>query len=316
MLNLNYMNNNINFVSIDLETATSERSSICEIGISVVKNGNILESKSWLVKPDGNYYDEFNIGIHGITPDMTAFSPDFPTIWKKIYPYIENQTVIAHNTSFDMYALKDAFNKYNIEYPSFYNYCSYRIAKYTIKNTIHYSLPALCNLLNINFPHHHRAEGDAIACAKIFLKCLEISGTNSIEKLQKKFEFNCGQFSSPKTFIPQKTIKKDKKRENNKIYFGDPEKIDEGSYFYGKTVCFTGKCVYGTRDFLMQKIADIGGRPVNSVTKNTDILIIGQQDYRVVGDAGISSKQEKAMKLNAKGVQIEVISEKDFLTMI
>jgi len=42
-------------------------------------------------------------------------------------------------------------------------------------------------------------------------------------------------------------------------------------------------------------------------------LIVGQQDYRVVGDDGMSSKQEKAVKLIEKGATLEVISENDFL---
>mgnify|MGYP002271330952 CR=1 FL=1 len=39
---------NLDFVAIDLETATSHRNSICEIGIAIVKNSKIIESKSWL----------------------------------------------------------------------------------------------------------------------------------------------------------------------------------------------------------------------------------------------------------------------------
>ena len=66
--------NNLNFVAIDLETATWEKSSICEIGIAVVKDSVITETKSWLVKPYRNRYDAFNIEIHGITPEMTKLS--------------------------------------------------------------------------------------------------------------------------------------------------------------------------------------------------------------------------------------------------
>ena len=59
---------NLNFVAIDLETATQSRNSICEIGITVVKNTTIVESKSWLVEPPDNFYQPFNIAIHHITP--------------------------------------------------------------------------------------------------------------------------------------------------------------------------------------------------------------------------------------------------------
>ena len=63
-------------------------------------------------------------------------------------------------------------------------------------------------------------------------------------------------------------------------------------------------------------VADIGGYPANSVTSQTNILVVGQQDYRVVGDSGMSSKQKKAMALKDKGQDIEIMSEAEFLSMI
>jgi DNA polymerase-3 subunit epsilon len=46
------------------------------------------------------------------------------------------------------------------------------------------------------------------------------------------------------------------------------------------------------------------------VTKNTDFLVVGQQDYRVVGDDGMSSKQEKAIRLIEKGSDLEIPFQK------
>ena len=53
----------INFVAIDLETATADRSSICQIGITEVIDGVPQTPKSWLVQPVGNEYDGLNIWI-------------------------------------------------------------------------------------------------------------------------------------------------------------------------------------------------------------------------------------------------------------
>ena len=66
----------------------------------------------------------------------------------------------------------------------------------------------------------------------------------------------------------------------------------------------------------MQKVKDVGGIPTDSVTKKTDVLVVGQQDYRVVGDSGMSNKQKKAMDLLAKGQDIEILSEAEFLSRI
>lgn len=45
------MKNGLNFIAIDFETATPKRASICEVGICVVRNGEVVETRSWLVQP-------------------------------------------------------------------------------------------------------------------------------------------------------------------------------------------------------------------------------------------------------------------------
>ena len=60
------MDDKLNFIAIDFETATGKRASICEVGICVVRNGEIIETKSWLVQPEDNAYSYWNIQIHGI----------------------------------------------------------------------------------------------------------------------------------------------------------------------------------------------------------------------------------------------------------
>ena len=49
------------------------------------------------------------------------------------------------------------------------------------------------------------------------------------------------------------------------------------------------------------------------VVKDTDFFVVGQQDYRIVGDSGMSSKQRKAVDMVNKGSPIEILSEEDFL---
>ena len=67
----------INFIAIDFETATSKRASICEVGICVVRHGEIAETRSWLVRPEDNRYQYWNIKVHGIRPQDTEDAPEF-----------------------------------------------------------------------------------------------------------------------------------------------------------------------------------------------------------------------------------------------
>ena len=310
------MTNGIDFIALDLETATWKKSSICEIGIAIVKDSKVVETKSWLVKPYRNWYDSFNISIHGITPDMTKDSPSFKEVWREVQPYLEDQVVVAHNTAFDMYALKYAFEENGMPYPNFKHFCSYRVARYCFKDTYSYSLPIVCEAMGIPFYSHHRAGADAEACANVFLKSLELSGVTDLDELQSKYEFKCGRFADD-IFEGQRSVKKSVSTGKSiKEYIGDPSKIDEDSYFYQKSVCFTGTCKWASRDVLLQTIADIGGFPQKGVNKSTQILVVGQQDYRLVGEDGMSSKQEKAMALKDAGQDIEVMSEEQFLSML
>ena len=188
--------------------------------------------------------------------------------------------------------------------------------RYCFKDIYSYSLPIVCDAMGIQFNLHHRAGADAEVCAKVFIKSLELSGAENLEELQSKYEFRCGRFaegifegqrSEKKSFSSGKSIKE---------YVGDPSKVDEDSYFYQKSVCFTGTCKWASRDKLLQTIADIGGFPQKGVNKSTQILVVGQQDFRRVGEDGMSSKQEKAMALKDAGQDIEVMSEEQFLSML
>jgi len=305
---------NLDFVALDLETATSNRNSICEIGITVVKDSGIVESKSWLVRPEGNVYDRFNVYIHKITPDMTKDAPSFPAVWREVEPYLANGVVVAHNSSFDMYALRDAFIANQMSFPAFKHFCSYRIAKYAVKGSCSYSLPNICEVLDIPFGVHHRAEGDAIACAKVFIECIGRTGVDSLEELQDKYSFKCGEFTGD-SFRPQLARGGGQSAVKPKVT-GDPAKVDVGNYFYNKVVCFTGSFQYGSRIKLLQRVADIGGIPVDTVTTAVNILVVGQQDYKKVGDTGMSSKQKKAIELGSRGLDIEIMSEADFLSNV
>ena len=309
----------LDFVAIDFETATSARSSICEVGIAVVVDSQIKMTRSWLVKPARNEYARFNVGLHGITPEMTADAPDFKTAWEAIRPCLEGQAIVAHNSSFDMYALRDALDINDLKYPTISHYCSRRLAQKSelLKDCFDYKLTTLCNTLGVDLSVHHRAESDAIGCAHIFIECVKAAAVNSLEELQKKYRFECGRFIAPNHFIPQRAICQSTRPSTKRDpVVGNSDLTDEGSYFFGKEVCFTGTFSYGTRQNLQQKIADIGGIPVNNITTHTDILVVGQQDYRIVGDDAMSSKQRKAQVLKTQGYEIEIMSEEDFMENI
>lgn len=76
------------FAAIDFETANKERSSVCSVGIVIVRNGEITEKLYRLIRPYPNYYSYWNTQVHGLTFQDTACAPTFPEVWKEIDPII------------------------------------------------------------------------------------------------------------------------------------------------------------------------------------------------------------------------------------
>lgn len=296
----------INFVAIDIETATHERSSICQIGITEVVAGKPLAPKSWLVKPANNEYNEINIYKHGITPKVTENSPSFPQVWEEIKPYIQDRIVVCHNYTFDISSLRKALDKHGIEKPAFQYYCTLNISKQIFKGLKNYQLTTVLSHLDLNIEKHHDAGCDSLGCAQIFIKCLE-KENYSITNLENNYHIYRGIFPNE---IHQSSTKKTQRISLSELV-GDPDQIDEDSYFYGKNICFTGTCKWKRAD-LLQKIKDIGGIPSNTVNKSTEILVVGQLDYEKMGESKMTGKLSTAMKLLEQGQDIEIISEVDF----
>ena len=61
----------LDFAAIDFETANNERSSICSVGVVIVRNGQIVDKIYRLIRPTPNYYSYFNTRVHGLTREDT-----------------------------------------------------------------------------------------------------------------------------------------------------------------------------------------------------------------------------------------------------
>lgn len=97
------------FVAIDFETANGCRSSVCSVGIVVVRNGEIVDKFYSLIKPVPNFYTVWTTNVHGLTRKDTDNSPLFPEVWAQIAPKIDGLPLVAHNRPFDEGCLKAVF---------------------------------------------------------------------------------------------------------------------------------------------------------------------------------------------------------------
>ena len=92
--------------------------------------------------------------------------------------------------------------------------------------------------------------------------------------------------------------------------------FDETHPLYGKVCVFTGTLEKMIRKEAVQLVLDLGGICDNSVTKKTNYLILGNNDYCSSIKGGKSNKQKKAEELRLKGNDIEIIPEDVFYDMV
>lgn len=304
------------FITIDFETANSNNSSACSVGIVGVKNNNISETYYSLIKPYGLHFDQANVEIHGITADDVKDAPSFPEVWEQIKHYFNNNMIIAHNAAFDMSVLKTALMSNNIALPSFNYLCSIPISTRACESTgIGRSLKERAEHFNLKLDNHHNALDDALTCANLVIKCIEV-------KKRRSFESYCRTFSSlpVKSFEdlkPQIRFGKNSRFEHVKISELEPtiSDIDETHILYNKNIVFTGELLKLTRKTAMQLATDCGAKVRSGVNKKTNYLIVGAQDKRIVGEDGLSNKEELAYDLIKEGNGIQIISEQEFINL-
>lgn len=85
-----------NFAAIDFETANRERTSVCSVGLVVVRDGAVVDTAYRLIRPRPDYYSRFCTLVHGMTAADTADAPDFPDVWAGIAPLIADLPLVAH----------------------------------------------------------------------------------------------------------------------------------------------------------------------------------------------------------------------------
>lgn len=100
------------FVAIDFETANRRRSSVCSVGIVVVRGGEIVDKYYSLIQPTPNYYTYWTTEVHGLTRRDTDGLQKFPEVGAQIEPKIQGLPLVVHKKPFDESCLKAAFAEY------------------------------------------------------------------------------------------------------------------------------------------------------------------------------------------------------------
>ena len=155
------------FAAIDFETANNERTSVCSVGVVIVRNGEIVDSFYSLIQPEPNYYNYWCSQVHGLSREDTEDAPVFPEVWKQIEPLIDGLPLVAHNKSFDESCLKAVFRCYQMDYPDYEFYCTCLASRKAFPQLPNHQLHTVSEYCGYHLENHHHALADAEACAWI-----------------------------------------------------------------------------------------------------------------------------------------------------
>ena len=161
-----------NFAAIDFETANNERTSVCSVGVVIVRDGKIVDSFYSLIQPEPNYYNYWCTQVHGITRHDTESAPVFPEVWKQIEPLIDGLPLVAHNKAFDESCLKAVFRCYQMDYPDYEFYDTLSASRKVFYYLCNHQLHTVAAECGYQLNNHHHALADAEACAWIARKIL------------------------------------------------------------------------------------------------------------------------------------------------
>ena len=167
MIILHYLCSMRDFAAIDFETANSERTSVCSVGLVIVRDGEIVDRFYSLIQPEPNYYNYWCTRVHGLTRADTEEAPVFPYVWAQIEPLIEGLPLVAHNKAFDESCLKAVFRCYGMDYPDYEFYCTCTASRRAFPNAPNHQLQTVSILCGYDLTRHHHALADAEACAWI-----------------------------------------------------------------------------------------------------------------------------------------------------
>lgn len=281
------------FVAIDVETASPDRSSICQIGVAVFDHGKLGGVLTKLVNPEVAF-SPMNIRIHGINGDTVRDQPLWPVVARALTPILSDTIVVSHG-DFDAQAIAQACARYGIPAPTcrwLNNMSVVRRAWPDRFGSSGYGLENVATFLGINYRSHDAGE-DARAAGEVFCRAIKHTGL-PLERWFRRIEGPIVKKSARKNAIAR-------------------EGADSGP-LVGQVLAFTGSLSL-QRQQAAALAAQAGCAVGSGVTSKTTLLVVGDQDISMLGGKEKSSKHIKAEQMIENGYPLRIISESEFMAM-
>lgn len=308
----------MDFIAVDFETPNRKNDSICSMGITFVKNSEIIFNENELIDPE-THFDYSNVKIHGITEKDVAGKPNFAAIWKKYLKYFNHYPIVMHNADFDTSVLYKAAFYYNIIMPDMDFYCTKKLCEenYQMEK---YSLSNICQCMGIELDHHNSGS-DSLCTALIMIKMINDENARiHVHLSSKDFHEKANSFAcrakkreAIKTAEPEKMEVKTLEQE---LLQPDCEYSDCEIEVEGKRFVLTGMFSGLSKAAVERFVEDHGGKVTDTVSKKTNYVVVGRENLLLVGTDGKSRKIKQAEELIKQGVDIKIIRDKQMVDFI
>ncbi len=288
----------LNFTAIDFETANEQRASVCAVGLTTVRDNQIVDVQSWLVRPPGDLRFT-NTHIHGIDANDVRDAHSWATTVALIDEVAEDLPLVAYNSPFDKGVHTAACTASGIDHPG-HVWRDARVIAKTYLDLDEYRLVNVAEALALEHFDHHDAASDAQACAEVVLALAERTGIWTMDELWPVAAASTHRSYKPYVPLPDTNAA-----------------ANPNHPLYGACITFTGELVSLTREQARAASAALGATVTAGPTRKTDVVVIGGFDPTTLrAGAATSSKHQKALDLIASGQRIELISEADLIALL
>ncbi len=174
----------LDFTAIDFETANSSSASACSVGLARVRNGRVVATAGWLIRPPAGHdrFFEINTRIHGIRAEDVVDAKSWSAQLPDLCDFLGDDVLVAHNAGFDMTVLRRACEATGDLHPAYRYLCSLQVARKTY-DLESYRLPLAAAAAGYLDFAHHDALADAIACAHIVIDAAARAGAGDAVEL-------------------------------------------------------------------------------------------------------------------------------------
>ena len=165
----------LEFVVVDVEAtgAKTPPNRLIELGAYKIRGGKIVDKFLSLVNPEIPI-PRFVAALTGISNEMVRRAPVFAEVAPRWLDFISDSVLIAHNAPFDTSFLNHEISRV---YPGHRmvnpHLCTVKLSRRVLPNLLNHRLDTIASHFSIPIASRHRAGGDALATAEIFLVLLD-----------------------------------------------------------------------------------------------------------------------------------------------